>query len=171
VGTRTITTSFGQDFEVPSHIVRIDSKRTHGWQLRFGQWKMYSDHSQDGSGAGRALEEAKRELLERQGTLDAATGLRTKPNKNKSSQMPVGISGPAERLRRGKNVVHYYFQVTYPVYGKNPANKSVYIGTENTVWERYDAALKKAIQLREKGVKQFKTETTGAMHRKVSGAK
>ena len=48
---RSRTIFSGQSLDVPKYIVRLDSRKTHGWQLRYGKWKMFSDHSNDGSGA------------------------------------------------------------------------------------------------------------------------
>ncbi len=35
----------GQKFVVPQGIQRIDTKSTHGWQVRYQGTKMFSDHS------------------------------------------------------------------------------------------------------------------------------
>jgi hypothetical protein len=161
----------GQVLDVPKYVVRLDSRRTHGWQLRYGEWKLFSDFSNDGSGAEESLRLATEELARRISKLPAPTRLRTDPMANKTSEMPLGISGPAVRRRKGKNVSEYYLQVTYPIAGAKPANKSVYIATENTLTrEKYDAALAKAIAMRETAVRKFKLATTKAQREKAAAA-
>lgn len=154
--TRKHTIFTGKTFTVPTYIVRLDGARSHGWQLRLGPWKMFSDHSNDGSGAARALKEAKAELLKRLKKAPAPTGLRNGVSPLKSSGLPLGISGPHARSRAGKSGIQYYVQVTYPVFNGKNVNRSVYVATENTLSEeRWNAALDKAIALREAGVRAF----------------
>ncbi|MBK7146914.1 MAG: hypothetical protein IPH76_17625 [Xanthomonadales bacterium] len=115
---RDCTTAFGHTFSVPTNIQRIDHKHTHGWQLRFGRWQFFADHSNDGSGSEKALHLATEELRKRMMKLPAPTGLRVASNQNKSSDLPVGVSGPIERSRPRRNFIQYYFQVTFPVVGE-----------------------------------------------------
>ena len=153
----------GQVFEVPSHIVRLDTKKTHGWQLRYGKWTMFSDHSNDGTGADAALVAATAELARRMAKLPAPNGLRAEARSGKANEMPLGISGPISRRRKENTAVQYYLQVTYPVPGGKPANRTVYVATENTLTtEKYHAALAKAEALRETGVREFKLAATKA---------
>ena len=164
--TRQVATFFGNEFVVPKNIQRIDNPKsnTYGWQVRFGRWVFISDRTNDGSGSHASLAAAIEELTRRMKVLPAPTGLRTDSNKNKSSELPVGISGPTERTRKERRVVQYYFQVTYPVFGCKPANRSVYIATENTIsQEKYDMALSKATAMREKGAGKFREESDRAM--------
>lgn len=154
--SRERTTVYGQTFEVPTHIVRLDGNRVHGWQLRLGEWKLFSDFSNDGSGAERALADATKELAERLSKLPAATGLRTETLSWKTSDLPLGISR-AERRRKGSRVVQYYYQVTFPVAGSRPANKHIYIATENTLTrEKQEMALAKALAMRAEAERLFK---------------
>ena len=161
----------GQSFEVPKHIVRMDSKRVHGWQLRYGpKWTLFSDYSDDGSGAAAALMAATAELARRINKLPAPHGLRSEAHPDKANGMPLGISGPTSRRRQVHTALEYYLQVTYPVPGGKPVNRSIYIATENTLTrERYQAALKKAIAMRDTGVRKFKLATTKAK-REQAGA-
>ncbi len=139
----------GKRFDVPPHIVRIDQERTHGWQLRYGTWKFFGDGSNDGSGAPGSLARASAELGKRIARLPAPTRLKTQPMPNKKSNLPVGVSGPAARLRTGRNTLSYCFQVSIPLPGGGSTTKSVYIGTENTINKaRIKEALAKAIALR-----------------------
>ena len=48
----------GDKYTVPQNIQRIDHLATHGWQLRYGGTKLFSDHTTDGSGAAASLEAA-----------------------------------------------------------------------------------------------------------------
>jgi hypothetical protein len=161
--TRQVTIFSGARFEVPQGIQRIDHNATHGWQLRYGGTKLFSDHSQDGSGAVEALAKATKELLSRIAKLPAPSRLRRSPNENKSTDLPVGISGPIVRQRKGMTVRDCSFSVSLPRFGGPPMRRSVYIGTENTYSvERYHAALAKAIELREKAEKAYQRGATKA---------
>ena len=153
----------GEVFEVPQHIVRLDDKATHGWQLRYGESKFFADHSNDGSGAATALQEATEELAKRIKRLPAPTRLRTDVQANKKSSLPLGISGPIARLRPGRNTAYYNFQVSVPMPGGRATNKSIYIGTENTMTPvRIEEALVKAIALRESQVRKAQLAHTRA---------
>ena len=161
--TRRHTIFSGRTFTVPTYIVRLDSTRSHGWQLRLGRWKMYSDHSNDGSGAARALKEAKEELALRLARLPAKTGLRTEVSAAKGNDLPLGLSGPHARTRADKAGTQYYVQVTYPVFGGKNVNRSIYVATENTLnKEKWERALERAMRLRASGVRAFKIAATKA---------
>jgi hypothetical protein len=135
----------GDKYTVPQNVQRIDHLATHGWQLRYGGTKLFSDHTNDGSGAAASLEAATKELLKRIAKLPAPSRLQQKPNHNKTSDLPVGISGPIVRQRRGGRV-------------------NVYIGTENTYTvERFQEALTKAVEMREQAVAAYENATTKAM--------
>lgn len=160
---RKIKIFTGEIFAVPSHIVRIDDdKGTHGWQVRYGQsWKLFSDHSPDGSGAEEALAKAKDELAKRINRLDAPTGLRSEISNKKSSDLPVGISGPKKCLRKGRDTPYYAFQVSLPIHGGSPKNVQIYIGTDNTLTdERLETALLKAVALRKDYVQKYRQAVT-----------
>jgi len=160
---RPCTLFNGKTLEVPTHIVRIDTQNTHGWQLRLGRSMLFSDGSQDGTGAEASLLAARAELARRIATLPAPSGLRTEAIDGKLNQMPLGISGPTARQRAGTGFTQYYLQVNYPVAGGKPVNRSVYIATENTLSrEKYEQALAKAMALRTSGVRKFKLATTKA---------
>jgi hypothetical protein len=147
---REVVIFTGERFEVPQGIQRLDHRATHGWQLRYGGTKMFSDHTQDGFGASVALEHATKELLKRIAKLPAPSKLQSEPNESKTTDLPVGISGPIVRLRKGAKVRECSLSVSLPQFGKTPRRRSVYIGTENTYTvEKYNLALAKAIKLRE----------------------
>jgi hypothetical protein len=160
---RDVVIFTGERFEVPQGIQRIDHLATHGWQLRYGGTKLFSDHTPDGSGAPAALVKATKELLSRIAKLPAPSKLQTRPNENKSTDLPVGISGPIVRQRTGTRVRDCSLSVSLPRYGDSPVRRSVYIGTENTYTvERYNAALVKAMELRRNAEASYQRAATRA---------
>lgn len=165
---RTIFIFTGKSFKVPMHVVRLDTRNTHGWQLRYGKWTLYSDHSSDGTGAATALTAASAELARRIVKLPAPSGIKKAVQPGKANGMPLGVSGPIVRRRKGQNSAQFYLQVSFPVFSGKSANRSVYIATENTLTqEKYHAALNKAMALRETGVRKFKLATTKAKREQV----
>ena len=153
---REVVIFSGQTFKVPQCIQRIDHRATHGWQLRYAGTKLFSDRSSDGSGATQALELATRELLKRIATLPAPTRLQRRPSVNKSSDLPVGISGPVVRMRQGGSVRDCSLAVLIPRFGDVPRRRTIYIGTENTYTaERFAAALERAIEMRNVAVETY----------------
>lgn len=158
---RRVTIFSGQRFDVPQCIQRIDHRATHGWQLRYGGTKLYSDHSNDGSGAAAALTQATKELLRRMSTLPAPTTLQHAPSAHKKSGLPPGISGPIVRQRQGGRVRDCSFAVLLPRFGQPPARRSIYIGTENTYSEdKYHAALDKALAMRQQAEERYRLAAT-----------
>ena len=159
--TRDVVIFTGKRFEVPQGIQRIDHRATHGWQLRYGGTKMYSDGAQVKNGAREALAEATRELLKRIARLPAPSKLQRVPNENKTSDLPVGISGPVVRLRRGSKYYESNLSVSLPRYGQPPRRCSVYIGTENTyTTEKFELALAKAIRMRDLAERAYQRAAT-----------
>ncbi|MDD5277618.1 MAG: hypothetical protein PHR16_16250 [Methylovulum sp.] len=157
----------GMEFDVPSHIVRIDIigvKTTHGWQVRYGKpWKFFSDHTANGAGAEFALSNAIVELRQRIATLPAPTGIRRQTAHRKSSNLPAGISGPIQRRHKGRNTLSYYFQVTLPIHGEKSKNTLVYVASENTLTEeRIQLAVLKSMALRQKHIAKFQYSATQA---------
>jgi len=160
---RTIAIFTGATFEVPQCVQRIDHRATHGWQLRYGGTKLYSDHSSDGSGAAASLEAATKELLKRIAVLPAPSLLQRAPSVSKTSDLPVGISGPVLRVRRGGRTRDCSLSVLIPRFGQKPRRRTVYIGTENTYTEaRFEAALAKAIVMRTEAEEAYEVATTRA---------
>ena len=160
---RTIVIFTGEAFEVPQCIQRIDHRATHGWQLRYGGTKLYSDHTTDGTGARGALEKATRELLKRIALLPAPSLLQRAPSVSKTSDLPVGISGPVLRVRRGGRTRDCSLSVLIPRFGDKPRRRTVYIGTENTYTSaRFEAALAKAVLMRNEAEEAYEVATTRA---------
>ena len=118
---RTITLPYGARCRVPEHVQRIDSHSTHGWQLRYGTpTKFFSDLSHDNKGARGALAKAVLELRARVRKLPAPTGLQRKVSAHKQNDLPVGISGPILRQRRGSSVQECSFSVNLRRSGLSP---------------------------------------------------
>lgn len=153
----------GKRFKVPQGIQRIDHRATHGWQLRYGGTKLFSDGSPDGSGAAASLKLATDELLKRIAKLPAPSRLQSVPNENKTSNLPVGISGPVVRLRPGAKVRECNLLVSLPRYGAVPRRSTIYIGNENTyTTQRFERALERAIKMRGLAEQAYQKEATRA---------
>ncbi len=151
----------GDRYRVPQCIQRIDHRATHGWQLRYGGTKLYSDHSNDGSGAEAALAGAIKELVRRIGVLEAPTTLQRAPSANKTSQLPPGISGPIVRGRTGGRARDCSLAVLLPRFGDSPLRRSVYIATESTFTQaRLRAALKRAVAMRAEAEAEYRKAAT-----------
>ena len=160
---RSVVIFTGKRFRVPQGIQRIDVRFTHGWQLRYGGTKFFKDGSSDGRGAAAALARAKEELLRRINRLPAPSLLQTVPSQHKTSDLPVGISGPIVRLRPGATVRYCSLSVLLPQFGGKPRRSSIYIGTENTYTvERYHQAVAKAVVLRQQAETVYRREATRA---------
>jgi len=160
---RDVVIFTGKQFAVPQGIQRIDHRATHGWQLRYGGTKLFSDHTPDGSGARNALVQATQELLHRIAKMPAPSRLQREPNENKTSDLPVGIFGPIVRQRKRMQVRDCSLSVSLPRFGDSPRRRSVYIGTENTYTiEKYQLALAKAIKLRDQAEQAYRRAATKA---------
>lgn len=158
--TRTVTIHTGETFEVPQGIQRIDHRATHGWQLRYGGTKLYSDGR---TGAGLALEKALKELHRRINTLPAPSLLQRAPSVNKKSGLPPGITGPVVRTRAGGATRDCSLMVLIPRFGQKPQRRTIYIGTENTyTYERYEEALQRAIAMRQEAAEAYEKAATRA---------
>jgi hypothetical protein len=161
--TRDVVIFSGKRFKVPQCIQRIDHRYTHGWQVRYGGTKMFSDGTNDGSGAKASLEAATKELIRRITTMPTPSKLQPKPSASKNSGLPVGISGPLVRMRTGSSTRYASLQVLLPRFGEKPQNKNVYIGSESTYTvERFQEALKRAIELRQEAETAYRLDETKA---------
>jgi len=158
--TRKATIYNGRRFNVPQCIQRLDHLSTHGWQLRYGGTKMFSD-GQDG--AAVSLARATEELLDRIAKLPAPSLLQKQPNRTKTSDLPVGISGPIVRQRRGSTVRECYLGVSLPRFGAKRRHRNIYIGSERTyTTQRFEQALEKAITLRKNAEQVYRRDATMA---------
>jgi hypothetical protein len=158
---RDVVIFSGQAFSVPQCIQRIDTRSTHGWQVRYNGTKFYSDGTTEGSGAAASLAAATQELLRRISEQPAPISVKTTPCVHKTSDLPSGISGPITRSRPGRRSRVVEFSVNLPRFAQPPKRRSVYIGTEQAVTPaRYDQALAKAIALRTKAEQDYQEEAT-----------
>ena len=154
----------GEQFSVPQGIQRIDHQSTHGWQLRYcGETKLFTDPAPDEGGSSQSLSSATVELLRRIARLPAPSGLQRAPNFSKTSDLPVGISGPLVRSRAGSKTRYCCLLVSIPRFGQKPRRASIYIGTETTyTTQRYEAAVAKAVEMRDKAELAYQRAATAA---------
>jgi hypothetical protein len=161
--TRDVVLFSGERFEVPQGIQRIDHRSTHGWQLRYGGTKLFSDHTQDGSGAAASLAKATKELISRIARLPAPDRLQSAPSANKASKLPVGIFGPVVRQRKGSALRDCSLSVLEPRFGEPARRRTLYIGNENTYTvKRFRATLARAIEMREQAEEAYRRAATRA---------
>lgn len=146
----------GERFRVPQCIQRIDTRSTHGWQVRYHGTRMFSDHSQDGSGARAALDRAIEELKSRIACHPAPTTLQSKPSQGKTTDLPSGISGPVFRLRAKSQVRVAEFSLCLPRFGRPPHRRTVHIGPADTYTaQRFGEMLAKCIALRQQAEAEY----------------
>lgn len=164
---RTALLPTGARIRVPEHIQRIDTRSTHGWQLRYGKPTMFfSDSKAEGGSSRASLKMAVAALSKRLATLPAPTGLQRKASASKQNDLPAGISGPILRQRSGRSSPECHFSVNLPRYGEKPLRRSVYIANQNTYSkERYEEALAAAVELRKDAEKLYQQAATAAMRR------
>lgn len=167
--TRDVVIFNGQTHKVPQCIQRIDTRSTHGWQVRYLGTKMFSDHTRDGSGAAQSLVEATKELIKRITGNPAPVSLQRGPSAHKSSGLPSGISGPIVRARHGSTIRTAHLSVLLPQWGQKPKCTSIYIGTENTYdAARYRVALAKAVEMRQAAEARYAEEATKARRKSAA---
>jgi len=158
---RRVVIFSGESFDVPQGIQRIDHRATHGWQLRYAGTKLFSDHSNDGSGAAESLKRATKELLKRIAALPAPSLLQRSPSAHKRSGLPPGITGPVVRQRSGSSTRDCSLMVLIPRFGEKPRRRTIYIGTENTYTiERYEKALERAVEMRQEAELAYEKAST-----------
>ncbi len=164
---RTLTLPSGANIKVPEHIQRIDTRSTHGWQLRYGRPTLFfSDSKAPGANPRGSLKSATDALRERLSTLEAPTGLQRAASTGKQNDLPAGISGPILRLRPGRAAPECHFSVNLPRHGEKPLRRSVYIANQNTYSkERYQAALDTAIEMRKSAEVAYQLAATDAKRR------
>lgn len=168
---RKATLPSGQTFDVPQGIQRIDSKSTHGWQVRYQGTKLFSDG--ESADAQQSLAKAIKELLARHAAAPPALGRVAKgtPSTHKTSDLPAGISGPILRTRPGRAMIAE-LSVALPRLGLQPRIKSIYIGSQNTYTEaRYLAALAKGIELRKAALESYEQDALKAHRQGIKALK
>lgn len=134
---------------VPRHIVRIDTKNTHGWQVRYrGVTKFFSDGIPRAVSAALASLEAAKRFLH--GVYDGPHIARITTETSRKA-IRTGIPGVrlVGTLRPNRRVMEFYAEAT--PFRSDDAAKRFYIGTERTLTaERLDEAIEKASKVRER---------------------
>ena len=167
--TRQVTITSGESFTVPQGIQRLDSKTTRGWQVRYQGTKYFPDGT---TGPQKALEAATKELLRRIATLPAPVSLRRTASPSKTSNLPVGISGPILVGKTGSEGQSAVLSVLVPRFGEANQVKQVHIGTSQTYTKtRYRAALAKAIELRTVSMALYEAAATKSKRRAATAMK
>lgn len=155
--------------QVPRHIQRLESKSTFGWQVRYNGTHFFSD-SKFG-GPTKSLAAAQLELNRRIRSSPAPTRLQLAPSANKTSDLPVGISGPIVRRRAGSKLFEANLSVSLPRFGQTPRRSTIYIGTEATYTvERFLAALQRANEMRSAAEAQYRRDATAAKRKSARAA-
>jgi len=158
---RKIILNASEAFQVPSGIQRIDTKSTHGWQVRYQGTKFFSDRANDKVCARSSMDRATEELLDRIAKYPAPITVQTSPTATKTSDLPSGISGPIVRTRSRSTARMVEFSIILPRHGQQPHRRTVYIGNENSYTsEKYNDALAKAIELRRVAEKAYQIDAT-----------
>jgi hypothetical protein len=169
--TREVTIFSGQHFTVLQGIQRIDTKSTHGWQVRYQGTKFFKDGTQDGSGAAQALDSAVKELFRRIAKFPAPVGLRQTPSPSKTTALPAGISGP-KLVHSGDGGQAAVLSVLVPRFGRLPTVRNIHIGTPNTYTEeRFSAAVDKAVELRAAVQQVYQAAATRAKRKEAESMK
>jgi len=157
--TREVTLASGERFSVPQGVQRLDSNSTRGWQVRYQGTKYFADGT---VGPAKSLDRAIKELLRRVATLPAPVPLKTTPSPHKTSNLPVGISGPIVLTKPDARQMAV-LSVVVPRFGRPNQITEIHIGTPSTYTKaRYRAALAKAIALRQESTSQYALEATRA---------
>ncbi len=165
---RPVTLPDGSTHQVPRHVQRIDTRSTHGWQLRYGKPSVFfSDRL--ASGAAQALQRAVDALRQRMQNLPPANGLQQAASRTKGNDLPPGISGPILRQRPDRPSPECHFSVLLPRWGAKPLRRSIYIANQNTYAPaRYSEALARAIALRNQAVAEFEVAAQAAARRSAA---
>jgi hypothetical protein len=157
--TREVTLITGESFTVPQGVQRLDAKSTHGWQVRYQGTKYFADGSE---GPKKSLDKAVRELFRRVASMPAPVPLKNVRSSRKTSELPVGISGPIVLTKSSERQLAV-LSVVMPRFGRPNEIREVHIGTPSTYTKaRYLAAVGKAVALRQESVAQYEQEATRA---------
>lgn len=147
-----------------AHLVRIDSNKTHGWQVRFSaspddsgyHSKLFSDRGLGGKRRAKsAASEYLNQLLEDEGIEEFPIGRkqglmfpedreRTSAH-NSSGRTGVYRSQATRTLPSGTRIVQHYWAASYtvgPDGRKKRGSKSFYFGTVRTEDEAHELALR-----------------------------
>ena len=144
----------GEWIEAPRHINRIDidSKKTHGWQVRYrGQSSFFSDIRNKSKDRRQSLEDAKVYLqnIYKDDLHIHKYDFPSQEHKDKELKLYPGVSGLWRRAPT-REMYEFYFQVIVPVYGPNRhRNIKLYACTETTLDKKIvNDRARKAIAIR-----------------------
>ncbi len=167
--TREVTLASGEKFTVPQGVQRLDSKTTKGWQVRYHGTKYFPDGD---AGPKRSFDAASRELMKRIASMPAPVVLKRLPSPKKGSNLPPGISGPILESRRGAKTQAAVLSVLLPQFGGTNAVRKVHIGTQTTYSHaRFEAALAKAMSMRQLSIAKYEADATKARRRAAQALK
>ncbi len=154
--TRTVTLTTGQRMRVPENIQRLEGRSLAGWQVRYSGTKYFAD----GQGTPRAsLRLAIAELELRIKKNPAPVRLKENAKVGKFNDMPVGLSGPVVRKRRG--ALQCSLLVHLPRFGEIPRRATIYLGTETTYTaQRLEKAVARGLAMREAALSAYRREAT-----------
>jgi hypothetical protein len=169
MNTRSVTVFSGEVFAVPQCIQRIDTRSTHGWQVRYHGTKMFSDGA---AGPATALAAATRELVRRIAEHPAPVRLQHGPSANKTSTLPAGISGPIVQPATAKRASSASLSVLIPRFGQPSRMRKVYIASQSTYSRsKFQAALARAIELRTEAEQSYRLAATRAKRKEAVALK
>ena len=146
----------GTVYDCPMFVHRIETDNTHGWQIRYKtperDSRMFSDSLHGGPAAALQAACSALRLLLVLYPMPVQARLMIEPMRHKQNDLPAGITGPQLRVRKGR-ASYFSYQVNLPRRGGKARMTSVYISTEaGWTQSKADAALAKAIKLRNAAV-------------------
>lgn len=166
--TREVTLATGERFTVPQGVQRLDSKSTHGWQVRYQGTKYFADGT---DGPRKSFDRATRELFRRVAALPAPVPLKRIASPHKTSNLPVGVSGPIV-LTKADNRQSAVLSVVVPRFGQPSEIREIHIGTPSTYTKaRFRSALGKAVALREESMARYEHQATLAKRKAATALK
>lgn len=154
-----VTIINGRQYKCPLYLVRAGE----GWQVRVpGEVSKYFADGQCG-GTNKAYMAAMDYRRELRPITNQTRAVRNKETSNKL--YPTGQAGvffqAKNRPDRGK--VEYCFQISAP----GQPRATVYIGTDKTWQQNYDAKLEQAISMRQESIAQFIVHSHGSTKKSI----
>lgn len=163
---RTMCLSSGAVMEVPPYVYRVETPQACGWQMRYGVPSLYfADARTDTGLPGDSLALARQALLDRIRRIPPTGRVQSAPSISKKSNLPVGISGPIVRRRKGCGVEEVILSVNLRTFKGKSRTVSIYLGTRNTYTpERFERALQRAVDLRAKHEAEYVARAAAALN-------
>lgn len=163
---RTLALASGAVMEVPPYIYRVETPQAAGWQMRYGVPSLYfSDARTDNGLPIESLALARQALLDRMRRVPPNGRVQSAPSISKKNNLPVGISGPIVRRRRGCGVEEVILSVNLRRFKDKSRTVSIYLGTRNTYSpERFERALQRAVELRQRHEAEYAALAAAELH-------